>query len=169
VSNETEKDRSALSDWQACGRHVADPSLEALRSGYFEPCESFVLERHDIAPGATIELSSEDCTKLQHHPCAWGEGTVFFPKLLVYVGSPYMWILGGTANHAPVTGMSLPMDSFRPGSPHEISWPRFGYAQAHVLKLQIQNRGHEKGNFIARLAGAYYFPGKDIPARRSWP
>ena len=115
------------------------------------PTDSFMLFRTGIEPGETIHLDTREMDE-------WAFGPHFLARYFIFVGSPNLWLLKSSAcNGYMLTQASdLPCDTFRPGCPTWVNWKAFSCSGFHAtMIMDIENRGKEKGDFIARMAGEY--------------
>lgn len=103
----------------------------------------------NIVRGKTATLLIEPPAGLQY-----GD---LYPREFVFSGTRDLWLLPTSAcDHMCFINEPIPLDTFRPGSPHQISWPRIrpGYSGGR-LQLDIENRGRarneSKGTFVGRL------------------
>ena len=79
-----------------------------------------------------------------------------FPEFFVYSGSRDLWLLpDSNCSHHAIIETALPLDTFRPGAPHQVSWPMMQLDYTPRLELVIENRGRarneSKGTFVGRL------------------
>jgi len=113
---------------------------------------SFVME-WTIEPGQTAVFTSKQCAEKQER--IWLEGLTFAPSHLIYVGDPDLWLHNAEAARCACFGSGpLPMDSFRPGTHHDINWPVFSFSRP--LELTVENRHRERtAHFAVRFGGKW--------------
>lgn len=130
--------------------------LQPLMRGPREPeppADSFMVFHTGIEPGEKVFLDTQDMDE-------WVFGPHFAPKYFVYVGSPNLWLLKAShCNGTTLSASDLPCETYRPGCPTWVNWPTFSCAGFSLpMILVIENRGKEKGDFIARMAGEFHRP-----------
>lgn len=115
------------------------------------PRDSFVIEHYGLPPGEQTDITIEPS-----HSSWVGDAMGFGATEMVFVGSAGLWLTCDIGDVLQNPGR-LPLDSFRPGCPHEVNWALWG-RRRHPLRLRVDNRlNSEPANLLIRFAGYFAF------------
>ena len=110
------------------------------------PMDGFsMILQAEVPPGETVLVTSEDNE-------IWAGGAqAFFPRHLIYVGTPGLWISAAVDGIYCDCVLWLPLDSYVPGCPQVINWPVL--SPAHHLFCSVRSQSDKAGRFLVRFSG----------------